>query len=123
MVSVDEILKRAEEQKRKIKDFAQLIDEIESLDDKRKFLWKEIYQNAVTDRESAFALFNSAWQTLAGSISDHVSLGPIMARYLDKMAKANDQLIKLAEIIKSASEAQEENLTVDDIFSKISDDD
>lgn len=121
MVSIDKILKKAEEQKRKIQDFAQLIDEIESLDDKRKFLWKEIYQNAVTDRESASVLFNNAYQSLAGSISDHVSLGPIMARYLDKMAKANDQLIKLAEIIRSSAE-ESDKLSADDIFDKISDD-
>ena len=37
----------------KIKEFSDLLSELESTEDKKKLLWKESYQNALEDRESA----------------------------------------------------------------------
>jgi hypothetical protein len=118
MASIDDLIKRAEDNKRKVEDFADLIDSIESIDDKRKFLWKEIYQNAVTDRENAHALFISLYQVMNGSSSEHLTVGATLTKYLERMSKANEQLLKLADIIRSSSE--ERKLTPDEIFDQIS---
>ena len=114
-----EILKRSDEKFKKVEKFAELLDSISSMDDKRKALWKEIYDNALTDRENAYSLYINAYTTFGGSSGDHINLGPIMVKYLERMSKANEQILKLAEIVKSA---QEDVITVtaDDIFSKIS---
>jgi len=118
MASIDNLIERAEENKKKIGDFADLIDSIDSIDDKRKFLWKEIYQNAVTDRENAHALFINLYQQMNCSSSEHLTVGATLTKYLERMSKANEQLLKLAEIIRSSSE--ERKLTPDEIFEQIS---
>ena len=43
----------------KIKDFSGLLDQIDGVSDKKKKLWREIYENAVTDRQNAYILFNT----------------------------------------------------------------
>ena len=118
MANIDDLIKRAEENKKKVGDFADLIDSIESVDEKRKFLWKEIYQNAVTDRENAHALFINLYQQMSGSSSEHLTVGATLTKYLERMSKANEQLLKLADIIRSSSE--EKRLTPDEIFDQIS---
>ena len=118
MASVDDLIRRAEENQKKVGDFADLIDSIESVDDKRKFLWKEIYQNAVTDRENAHALFIGLYQQMGGTSSEHLTIGTTLTKYLERMSKSNEQLLKLADIIRSSSE--EKKLTPDEIFDQIS---
>jgi hypothetical protein len=115
----DEILKRIKNTEEKVKSFSELLDTLSSTDDKRKLLWKEIYNNAVTDRENAYILYLNAYTGFSGGQSEHVNVGPIMVKYLERMTKANEQLLKLAEIIKSTQD-EEEKVTPDDIFSKIS---
>ena len=115
----DEILKRIKSTKEKVESFAELLDTLSSTDDKRKILWKEIYNNAVTDRENAYILYLNAYTTFAGGQGEHVTVGPIIVKYLERMSKANEQLLKLAEIIKSTQD-EVERITPDDIFSKIS---
>jgi hypothetical protein len=90
-----------------------------TVDDKRKMLWKDIYQNAVTDRENAHALYINLYMTMQGGSGEHVTVGPTLVKYLERMSKANDQLLKLAEIIKDSKEA-ETQMTEEELFSKIS---
>jgi|694.fasta_scaffold64428_2 hypothetical protein len=115
----DDILKKFEESQRKIKDFGDLLDSMATVDDKRKMLWKDIYQNAVTDRENAHALYINLYMTMQGGSGEHVTVGPTLVKYLERMSKANDQLLKLAEIIKDSKEA-ETQMTEEELFSKIS---
>jgi len=119
MAEIDDVIRRAEEKKKKITDFGDLLDSLSTTDEKRKMLWKEIYQNAVTDRENAYVLYISLYQTMSGTAADHTAHGGTLMKYLERMGKANDQIIKLAEMIKSSEEAEEE-VNPDDIFSKIS---
>ena len=51
----------------KIKDFSDLLDSLENTEDKKKLLWKEAYQNAVEDRESASILVNDLLVQIPGS--------------------------------------------------------
>ena len=117
MSKSDDILKRIDSSDRKIKEFGDILDSIASADDKRKMLWKEIYQNAVTDREAAHVLYTQLYMTMTGGSTEHSTLGPMLVRYLERMGKSNEQLIKLADMI-SASE-KGERLTPDEMFDAI----
>ena len=104
--------------KKKIGDFEELLDSIENIEGKKKQLWKEIYENAFIDRMNAYMLFTDAFTSLSGSTADHVQVGNQLAKYIERMNKANDQLIKLAEII--AKEEERANaLSSDDLFNEI----
>lgn len=101
-----------------IKNFADILDNIESLEDKKKMLWKETYENAIEDREKAKLLFNDAYISMQGGVNEHMNIGSIMSKYLERMSKSNDQILKLAELISKEEEKSAE-VSVDDIFSQI----
>ena len=109
-----------EELQKKVTDFGDLLDSIETLKDKKKLLWKEIYENAFTDRMNAYMLFTNVYTTMTGSTVDHVQLGSIMAKYLERMNKSNDQLLKLAELI-AKEEEKSAKFDPEDLFKQISD--
>ena len=102
----------------KLKQFSGLLESIESLENKKKFLWLEIYENAVIDRMNAYMLFTDVYTTMNGGSADHIQLGPIMSKYIERMNKANDQLIKLAELI-SKEEEKASKINPDDLFDQI----
>jgi len=116
--NMHDIIERIEQSKKKVKDFADLLDSIESLEDKKKHLWKEIYENAVNDRENAFVLFNEAYSSMTNTTAEHISAGPILNKYLERMTRSNEQLLKLADLIAKAEE-QSAKIDPDDLFSKI----
>ena len=104
--------------KRKIDEFSDLLDSLKNTQDKKKMLWKEIYENALTDRENASMLFTDAWKSMSGGSSEHVTLGSTMSKYLERMCKSNEQILRLAELIAKAEES-ETKINPDDIFSQI----
>ena len=56
MSSIEKVLEKHEKneaKEQKIKNFADILDNINSLEDKKKMLWKEIYENAIEDREKS----------------------------------------------------------------------
>ena len=112
------IQERIEKTKEKIKKFSELLDSIESIEDKKKSLWKEIYENAISDRENAFILFSEAYTNMSNAAHEHISVGPILNKYLERMNKSNEQLIKLAELLSKAEE-QSSKIDPEDLFSKI----
>ena len=114
---INKELTKITDKDKKVKQFSDLLNSIESLEDKRKFLWKEIYENAVKDRECASFLFADLFKDLSGS-AQHAVTGAIASKYLERMSKSNDQILKLAELI---SRAEEDNSKFDpeDIYSTI----
>ena len=104
---VDEGLKKLSESDKKIKRFADILDSLNSTEEKRKLLWKEIYENALIDRENAGMLFTDAWKSMIGGTQDHIALGTTMTKYIEGMRKANDQVLRLAELIEKAEEKTE----------------
>ena len=114
----NEVIERVERSKKKVEEFSELLDSIDSLQDKKKALWKEIYENSLSDRENAFILFNEAYRSMSSTVAEHISVGPILNKYLERMNKANDQLIKLADLLSKAEE-QSAKIDPDDLFSKI----
>lgn len=115
---MQDLIKRIEKSKKKIEEFSELLDSIESIEDKKKALWKEIYENSITDRENAYVLFHEAYSVMSNTAAEHISVGPILNKYLERMGKSNEQLLKLADLIAKAEE-QSSKIDLDDVFSKI----
>jgi hypothetical protein len=107
-----------DEIKQKLKDFSNLLDSIDNLEDKKKSLWREIYINAVTDRDNAYTMFMHLHELVVDDGTQHAIHGPNIAKYLERMSRANDQLIKLAELIANETN-KEEAINPDEIFKKI----
>ena len=110
-------LDKIKEKEKKIMQFGDLLQSVKDLDDKKKLLWTEIYNNAVDDRENASILFTDTLMQVKGNAANHNILGPVIAKYLERMSRANDKILKLAELI-----AKEDAKEVDSnsIFDKIS---
>jgi hypothetical protein len=102
----------------RIKDFSGLLHQIESLNDKKRQLWTEIYENAISDRQNSYAMFARLVKIAQDKSSEHAVHGKTIATYIERMSKANDQLIKLAELIDKADKKNEE-IDSDDLFDKI----
>lgn len=103
----------------KIKDFSDLLSELESTEEKKKLLWKESYKNALDDRESASILVDDLLLQIQGNLSNHQQFGTIMTKYLERMSKSNDQILRLAELI-AKEESSAATISPDDIFKEIS---
>tara|TARA_B100000700_G_C15061156_1_gene865936 strand:- start:7096 stop:7461 length:366 start_codon:yes stop_codon:yes gene_type:complete len=117
--TLNKAMKKASEVSKKVDKFSDLLDSIETLEDKRKHLWKEIYENALVDRENAGMLFTDIYQEMQGNAMQHTALGPTAAKYLERMCKSNDQILRLAELVAKAEEASS-TISPDDIFNEIS---
>ncbi len=115
-MSLDNLKKTHKQQQQKIDTFSELLEDLVSTTDKKKLLWKEIYENALRDRTNAEILFNEAYTTMQSN--EHITMGPILTKYLERMNRSNEQLLKLAELITKA-EDQSTRIDPDDIFSKI----
>jgi hypothetical protein len=103
---------------RKVEEFSGILDELVSTEEKKKLLWKEIYENALTDRENAGMLFTDAWSRMGTGSTEHATLGTTLTKYLERMSKSNEQILRLAELISKAEE-QSQKIEPDDIFSSI----
>lgn len=114
-------LDRVKSVSKKVEAFKELLDNLEEIDDKKKILWKEIYDNAVNDRNMADMLFTDSWQRMNGSNPlTHEVVGSTMSKYLERMCKSNEQILRLAELIHKAEE-KSSKINPDDLFDQIMD--
>lgn len=102
----------------RIKDFSSLLGQIESLSDKKRKLWTEIYENAISDRQNSYAMFVRLVKIVQDKSSEHAVHGKTISSYIERMSKANEQLIKLAELIAKA-ERKDDEIDPDEMFEKI----
>lgn len=102
----------------KLKNFNSLLDDIVTLSDKKKKLWIEIYQNAILDRQNAYAMFVQLVEIAQNKSSEHAVHGKTIATYIERMSKANDQLIKLAELVARAEE-KNDDINPDDMYGRL----
>lgn len=102
----------------RVHDFSELLKSIESLDDKKRQLWKEIYENAIVDRQNSYAMFAKLVRISGDKTTEHAVHGKSIATYIAGMSKANDQLIKLAELVARAQRA-DDSVSPDAMFDKI----
>lgn len=103
----------------KIKDFSDLLQQIDGVTDKKKRLWREIYENAVTDRQNAYVLFTTLVEMVQDKSTEHAIHGKTIATYIERMSRANDQIIKLAELVSRSEQKQEEDIDPEEMFKKI----
>ena len=76
-MTYEELLEQQKKQQKKIDEFSELLDGITSSTDRRKVLWKEIYENALHDRLNASLLFTEAYSAMQSGITEHVTIGPV----------------------------------------------
>ena len=110
-----------DEVEKKVESFGILLDSLETSEDKKKLLWREIYENAIIDRMNAYMLFTDVYGCMTGDKADHVTLGPMMAKYIERMNKSNDQLLKLADLI-AKEEEKAAAIDPDGLFAQIAGD-
>jgi hypothetical protein len=103
----------------KIKNFSDLLTQIDGVSDKKKKLWKEIYENAVTDRQNAHILFTTLVEIVGDKSTEHAVHGKTIATYIERMSKANDQLIRLAELVSKSEQPDTNEIDPEEMFKKI----
>lgn len=115
----DEIVASTERSvEERIRDFSELLKGIESLDEKKQQLWKEIYENAIADRQNSYVMFSQLARIVHEKSTEHAVHGKTIATYIERMSRANEQLIKLAELIAKAQRG-DEDINAEDMFSQI----
>jgi hypothetical protein len=102
----------------KIRDFGDLLKDIENLSDKKRELWKNIYENAISDRTNSFIVFKQVFTLCGGKSTELAVHAKTLTSCVERMAKANDQLIKLAELIAHA-EHKDGEVDADELFDRI----
>jgi hypothetical protein len=102
----------------KIKNFSDLLDSLSKTEDKKKLLWKEAYQNALDDRENAHILLTDLLKISLNNSTNHLQFGTLMSKYLERMSKSNDQVLKLAELIAKEQE-DIDTVSPNEIFDQI----
>jgi hypothetical protein len=114
---IEKLLESDKAAKKKLSEFEQILSETD-IDPKKMFLWLEVYNNAKNDRVCASALFAQSFSQLGGTAAEHVTLGPTLVKYLERMNKSNEQLLNLAGLITKEIERQS-SVNAEDIFSQI----
>lgn len=103
----------------KIRDFSDLLEQIDGVSDKKKKLWKEIYENSVTDRQNAYILFTRLVDIVQDKSTEHAVHGKTLATYIERMSKANDQIIRLAELVSKSEKKDDAEIDPEEMFKKI----
>jgi hypothetical protein len=102
----------------KLDTFNQLLESIGSIDDKKRKLWEEIYSNAIVDRQNAYVIFARLSDICESKSTEHAVHGRTLTSCIERMSKANEQLIKLAELIAKSVE-ESESIDIGNMYAKI----
>jgi thymidylate synthase len=103
---------------KKLNSFKEILENLEFVDDQMKALWVEIYKNSTYDREEANKLYQNLYVEIQNNPTNHAVYGIQVTKYLERMCKSNDQLIKLAEMIIKREEKATE-IDANSIFDSI----
>jgi hypothetical protein len=119
-VPTKELDKQAKQQ---MKEFGELLNSLDKSLDKKKQLWKQIYENAVVDRKNAYLVWADLYVAVHARPAEHAIHGQTLSKYMERMSKATDQLLKLAELVANAEANSpkeiEERMSDDDIYNSI----
>lgn len=102
----------------KMHEFSELLNSIESTDDKKRRLWKEIYQNAIIDRQNAAIIFAKLFDICDNKSTEHAVHGKTITSCIERMSRANEQLLKLADLI-ARSTTKEETIDINSVYDQI----
>jgi hypothetical protein len=113
--------KWVEKRKKLVQEFDELLDSIDSSSMKEKILWKQIYMNSIDDRNNALLMFGNLFPNVSDNWERHTTTGDKLAKYLERAEKSNEQLLKLATLIRKALETQvdDDQVDVNDLFDQI----
>ena len=101
-------------------DFSALLNTLSSVEDKQRALWRQIYENAVQDRKNAYLMWADLYVFVCANPTEHAIHGQNLSRYMERMSKANDQILKLAEMVSNASSSEiEEVFTEEEMYDNI----
>lgn len=103
----------------KIRDFSDLLAQIDGVSDKKKKLWKEIYENAVTDRQNSYILFTRLVDIVQDKSTEHAVHGKTLATYIERMSRANDQIIRLAELVSKSEKKDDGEIDPEEMFKRL----
>lgn len=98
------------------KSFTSLLDDIENVDDRKKALWRSIYQNALSDRHNAFIMFKSLHAVCLDNATGELKSTEMavharsLSGYIAAMSKCVDQMIKLADLVAASQVKKDDNL-------------
>ena len=93
---------------------------INTATDKKKALWKEIYENAMTDRLNAYMVWHQLIMLAHDDSSKLAIHGQTISKLLERMSRSTDQLLKLAELIANCEErADRAEFSSEDMFKRI----
>ena len=112
-------LTKIKKQEEKIKDFLELLEGLDGIDEKKKSLWHTIFSQAMEDRNKAEALFSSIFEKIEEDSSNHAILGTPCAKYIERLSISNSQILELAKLVEKATENQKDTFNPDDIMSQI----
>lgn len=109
-----------EESEKNLSDFDNLLDSISTTEERKKSLWRQIYKNAITDRTNAYLSWSDLYSRVHGNPTEHAVHGQNLSRYMERMSKANDQLLKLAELVAAVKEKEEdESVSEEDLYNQL----
>jgi hypothetical protein len=81
------------------------------LNAKKVALWKQIYENAVMDRRNSYLMWSDLYKRVHGKVQEHMVHGMTLSKYMERLNKSNEQIIKLAEILNNAIDEDVDDLT------------
>ena len=84
----------------RIRDFGEILQDIESVDDKMRRLWKEIYENAIADRQNSYVMFTKLVKMTGDKSSEHAVHGKGIATYIERMQRAKDDALNPDELFE-----------------------
>lgn len=109
-----------EKGKAQVANFSDLLNTLSSVEEKTKSLWLQIYENSVQDRKNAYLMWHGLYIHVKSNPAEHAIHGQNLSRYIERMSKANDQMLKLAELVAEASETEvDEMVTDEDVYENI----
>lgn len=117
--SVPNLVELQEKNGIQLNSFNELLGTLSSTEDKQKSLWRLIFENANTDRLNAYIVWLDLYSKMHGDASGHAIHGQNLSRYMERMAKANDQFIKLAELVGNAKKKDTAEITEDSIYEQM----
>lgn len=104
-LSDEQIVKKREEAEvlfginEQLSEFKDLLTNLD-IDPKLKNLWILTYKNALMDRKNALLLWDDLTKSVYGKPEMHTIHGDKLSKYMERAEKANNQLLKLAELIQ-----------------------
>jgi RPA family protein len=111
----------SQEQTLSQRDFSDLLQSISSMDERKRKLWLLIYANAMADRQRAIEQYQDLSAIAAGNSTEQSVHARSISSFIERMSKANDQLLKLADLVETAQRADDgdDEADGDDLYSKI----